>query len=181
MIHDDEIKTMTKLYLLILFIISLINGCTSIDYSRPDAHQDDKSPPVYERASENALEPQPRVITTAMAEQTHSVKLKKQSPPPGRQAVLDLLKQSKSAMKANDYDDAENLLKRALRIEPGNAWLWHNMAVLKFYQEDYQQAIQQALKSNNLEKNDLQLKMNNSKIIKQSYIELGDPKKAQQY
>lgn len=172
---------MTKLYLLLLFIISLINGCTSIDYSRPDANSDDKYPPVYERTSENALAQQPRVITTAMAEQAQPIKLKKKSPPPSRQAVLDLLAQSKSAMEENQYDEAEGLLKRALRIEPGNAWLWHNMAVLKFYQEDYQQAIQQALKSNNLEKNNPQLKLNNSKIIKQSYIELGDLKKAQQY
>lgn len=172
---------MTKLYLLLLFIISLINGCTSIDYSRPDANSDDKYPPVYERTSEDALAQQPRVITTAMAEQAQLIKLKKKSPPPSRQAVLDLLAQSKSAMEENQYDEAEGLLKRALRIEPGNAWLWHNMAVLKFYQEDYQQAIQQALKSNNLEKNNPQLKLNNSKIIKQSYIELGDLKKAQQY
>jgi len=93
--------------------------------------------------------------------------------------VLDLLAQSKSAMEQYNYDEAERLLKRALRIEPGNAWLWHNMAVLKFYQQDYQQAIQQALKSDNLEKNNAQLKASNSKVIKQSYIELGELQKAQ--
>jgi len=172
---------MTKLYLLILLIISLINGCTTIDYSRPDTDSTYKSPPVYERSSNGAAEQQPRVITTAVAEQAQPAKLKKKSPPPSRQAVLDLLAQSKSAMEESHYDEAESLLKRALRIEPGNAWLWHNMAVLKFYQKDYQQAIQQALKSNNLEKNNPRLKANNSKIIKQSYIELGDLKKAQQY
>lgn len=172
---------MTKLYLLILFIISLINGCTTIDYSRTDTDSSKIKPPVYERSSDSETEQQPRVITTAMADQAQPVKLKKKSPPPSRQAVLDLLAQSKSSMDESNYDEAESLLKRALRIEPGNAWLWHNMAVLRFYQEDYQQAIQQALKSNNLEKNNAQLKTNNSKIIKQSYIELGDLKKAQQY
>ncbi|MCU7939005.1 MAG: tetratricopeptide repeat protein [gamma proteobacterium symbiont of Bathyaustriella thionipta] len=172
---------MTKLYLVILFIISLINGCTSIDYSRPDTDLNDKYPPVNDRSSENTTQQQPRVITTALAEQAQPVKFKKKSPPPSRQAVLDLLAQSKNSMDQYHYDEAESLLKRALRIEPGNAWLWHNMAVLKFYQEDYQQAIQQALKSNNLEKNNTQLKLNNTKIIKQSYIELGDLEKARQY
>ena len=80
-----------------------------------------------------------------------------------------------------NYSDAESLLKRALRIEPGNAWLWHNMAVLQFYREDYQQAIQQALKSNNLAKNNQNLKSDNYKVIKQSYIELGNPEKASRY
>jgi len=177
---------MTKIYLLILFIISLVNGCTTIDYSRPAPESGKKYAPVYERTPEKSsleqpLAEQPRVITIAAAEQAQPLRLKKKSPPPSRQAVLDLLAQSKAAIEEQHYDEAESLLKRALRIEPGNAWLWHNMAVLKFYQEDYQQAIQQALKSNNLEKNDTQLKMNNSKIIKQSYIELGDLKKAQKY
>jgi len=172
---------MTKLYLLILFIISLINGCTSIDSSRSDTDLKDNNPPVYEQSSQTAIEQQPRVITTALAESSQAVKFKKKSPPPSRQAVVDLLVQAKSSMEELHYDEAESLLKRALRIEPGNAWLWHNIAVLKFYQEDYQQAIQQALKSNNLEKNNAELKINNAKVIKQSYIELGDLKKAQQY
>lgn len=172
---------MIKLYALILFIMSFINACTTIDYSRPQQGDSNVKPPVYERTSESPVVPQPRVITTAMAEQSHTVKVNKKMPPPSRKAVLDLLAQSKSAMEGDRYDESESLLKRALRIEPGNAWLWHNMAVLKFYQEDYQQAIQQALKSNNLEKNNAQLKNNNSKIIKQSYIELGELKKAQQY
>ena len=173
---------MIKIYLLMLFIISLINGCSSIDYSRRGAEDSSyKKPPVEERTVENEALNQPKVITTAALDRNVPVKQKKTSPPASRQAVLDLLAQSKSAIEQNNYDDAESLLKRALRIEPGNAWLWHNMAVLKFYQEDYQQAIQQALKSNNLEKNNPQLRKNNSKVIKQSYIELGEPQKAQQY
>ncbi|MCW8931974.1 MAG: tetratricopeptide repeat protein [Gammaproteobacteria bacterium] len=172
---------MIKIYLLVLFIISLVNGCTSIDYSRKGNDSIYETPPVEERAVITEELNQPRVITTAALDQDLSVKPRKTSPPASRQAVLDLLAQSKSAMEQNNYAEAEGLLKRALRIEPGNAWLWHNMAVLKFYQEDYHQAIQQALKSNNLEKNSTELRKNNSKVIKQSYIELGEPQKAQQY
>jgi len=165
---------MLKIYILILFIISLINGCSSIDYSRPEA----ALPPVYEASRVEELEQveQPKVITSAAVTNTQVAKVKKKSVPASRAAVLDLLAQSKSAIEQQQYNEAENILKRALRIEPGNAWLWHNMAVIKFYQEDYQQAIQQALKSNNLGKNNQQLTSNNEKIIKQSKIELGKSK-----
>ncbi|MCK5647640.1 MAG: tetratricopeptide repeat protein [Gammaproteobacteria bacterium] len=179
---------MIKIYLLIVFIISLINGCTSIDYSRPKADSPYNIPPVDDRSTVNDNRTstsdefqQPKIITTAALDRSLTVRQTSKSPPASRQAVLDLLAQSKSAIEQNNYNDAEGLLKRALRIEPSNAWLWHNMAVLKFYQQDYQQAIQQALKSNNLEKNNSQLRTNNAKVIRQSYIELGEPKKAQQY
>lgn len=172
---------MMKIYLLILFIISLINGCTSIDYSNRETESIYEKPPVEERITVLEDVQQPKVITTAALDRDLSVKPKSSAPPASRQAVLDLLEQSKSAMQEGEYQDAEGLLKRALRIEPGNAWLWHNMAVLKFYQEDYQQAIQQALKSNNLGKNSPELRSNNSKVIKQSYIELGEPQKAERY
>ncbi len=172
---------MIKIYLLILLIISFINGCSSIERSPQGAHSSPTIAPVDERSIVDNEIQQPRLITTAAVEYRQPIKNKKLSPPPSRQAVLDLLEQAKQAIELYEYDNAEALLKRALRIEPGNAWLWHNMAVLKFYQQDYQQAIQQALKSNNLGKNNLQLKKNNSKVIKQSYIELGETEKAQQY
>lgn len=176
---------MTKIYLLILFFISLINGCTSIDYSRSGTESIYETPPapVDERipAYNDDDSQQPKVITTAAIDRNLTSQPKKSAPPASRQAVLDLLAQSKSAIEQTNYNEAEGLLKRALRIEPGNAWLWHNMAILKFYQEDYHQAIQQALKSNNLGKNNPELKNNNSKVIKQSYIELGEPQKAQKY
>lgn len=184
---------MLKLYLLILFIISIINGCSSVDYTRN--RQTEARPPVVEQSREQAREQvlehgveqnttgtyQAKVITNAAVSQTQVASRSISKPPASRGAVLDLLKQSKTAIDEGNYSDAESLLKRALRIEPGNAWLWHNMAVLQFYREDYQQAIQQALKSNNLAKNNQKLKSDNYKVIKQSYIELGDPEKASRY
>lgn len=173
---------MIKIYLAILFIISLINGCSSIDYSRQNTEPSYQpaTPVVEERVPDSNDMQQPKVITTAALSRDLPVQ-QKTSPPASRQAVLDLLAQSKFEMEQYNYDDAEALLNRALRIEPSNAWLWHNMAVLKFYQQDYHQAIQQALKSNNLGKNSPQLRNNNSKVIKQSYIELGEHKEAQKY
>lgn len=167
-------KFMYRHFLLILLLISFIPACTSVDYSR---RTEADLPPVYEprNAQQQApqVQAQPKVITTAKVDNTRLAKVnKKPAVPASRAAVLDLLAQSKSAIEQYKYDEAESLLKRALRIEPGNAWLWHNMAVIKFYQEDYQQAIQQAMKSNNLSKNNEQLDIANGKIIKQSYTEL---------
>ncbi len=180
---------MTRLYCLLFLLIVFLNACTSIDYSRRETRQASSPTVLSKEAPKNApIQPvhkntnnQSKVITTAMVTQVQPVQQKKKSIPASRQAVLNLLEQSKLAMEQSQYAEAENLLARALRIEPSNAWLWHNMAVLNFYQEDYQQAIQQALKSNNLEKNNAQLKANNSKLIKQSYIEIGDFKNSQKY
>ncbi len=176
---------MIKLYFLILSVVSLIHGCTTIDYSRPRPSA--QNVPITEQSTERKSPEQspgqgmdaqqPKIITTAALTQREPVIKKKKSPPASRQAVLDLLAQSKSAIEKYEYTEAESLLKRALRIEPGNAWLWHNMAILKFYQQDYQQAIQQALKSNNLEHNDARLQQNNAKVIKQSYIQLNEQEK----
>ncbi len=175
---------MFKLYLLILFIISLVNGCSSVDYSRDRTMG--STPPVIEQSrsqkatgSEEVY--QAKVITTAAVSQTTVSHRTSAKPPASRSAVLNLLKQSRAAIDQGNYNEAESLLQRALRIEPDNAWLWHNMAVLQFYRENYQQAVQQALKSNNLAKNNQKLKSNNYKVIKQSYIELGEPEKASRY
>lgn len=172
---------MIKIYLLMVLIISLINGCTSIDYTRPAEQKAPVSEPAAQGRSAEEVIQQPKVITTAALDNRQTIKTQQKSVPASRQAVLDLLAQSKAAIDQQNYDEAENLLKRALRIEPGNAWLWHNMAVVKFYQNDFQQAIQQALKSNNLINNSPKLRANNGKIIKQSYIELGEPEKARHY
>ncbi len=179
---------MVKIYLLLLFIAALINGCSSTDYSREGGQAYQPPPVVDQSQSDENIPPrtleayQPKVITTAAASQSQNLsRAHSYRTPASRTAVLDLLKQSKTAMDEQNYNEAESLLKRALRIEPGNAWLWHNMAVLQFYRENYQQAIQQALKSNNLAKNNKKLESDNYKVIKQSYIELGKPEKAAEY
>ena len=183
---------MLKIYILFLFIIQLISGCTSISNHRTMTNTPNpaEKPPVYERSTtyngaRNGAQNEPqqaKVITTATLDTEYQALNKKNSSASARRPVVtDLLAQSQQAIKNQDYNAAENYLKRALRIEPGNAWLWYNMAVINFYQENYHQAIQKALKSNNLEKNSQQLRANNNKIIKQSYIELDEPEKARQY
>ena len=178
---------MLKNIIVLTTTLFLMNACASTEYSRTEAKpyvsQETNKAAVYERSVsyQEKNEPAKVITTAALDKQYQSVDKSRTTIPASRQAVLDLLSQSKQAINNSNYVDAENYLKRALRIEPGNAKLWHNMAVVNFYQENYQQAIQQALKSNNLAKNNHQLIDNNSKVIKQSYIELGEPAKARQY
>ncbi|MCU7835702.1 MAG: hypothetical protein KZQ83_10695 [gamma proteobacterium symbiont of Taylorina sp.] len=177
---------MLKNIISLILFLPLMNACSSPNYTRTGSEP--YSAPVINKTTVNNNTvhyedtSQPKLITTAALDRAHQPAAKKHnSIPASRQAVVDLLSRSKQALNNNQYVDAENYLKRALRIEPGNARLWHNMAVVNFYQENYQQAIQQALKSTNLTINNRQLIANNKKVIKQSYIELGEPDKAQQY
>lgn len=64
------------------------------------------------------------------------------------QAVLALLHASYDHSVAGDYANAEVKLERALRIEPGNADLWYELAHIKFQQEQYSQAESLALRAN---------------------------------
>ena len=180
---------MLKKVIIVLIPLTLMNACasTTTEYTRTEAKPysaaESNKVEVYDRSVTYKEDPgQAKVITTAAIDKQYQpASNKKASVPASRKAVIDLINQSKQSMDKNDYVSAENSLKRALRIEPSNAKLWHNMAVVNFYQENYHQAIQQALKSNNLAKNNRQLIANNSKVIKQSYIELGEPDKANKY
>jgi tetratricopeptide (TPR) repeat protein len=69
-------------------------------------------------------------------------------------------------------------LERALRIEPGNALLWHRLAVIRLQQQQWQQAIAMARKSNALARNNNSLKSENWAVIARAYDKLGNRQKA---
>jgi tetratricopeptide (TPR) repeat protein len=78
-------------------------------------------------------------------------------------------------------DAAANSLERALRIEPRNAFLWNKLASIRFSQQDWQQAIQLAAKSNTLSANDLGLRRQNWNLMGNAYEALGDAAAAERY
>lgn len=63
-------------------------------------------------------------------------------------AVVALLGQADAASAGGDHQRAAALLERALRIEPSNAALWHNLAVVRYREADYGQAESMAMRSN---------------------------------
>ena len=73
---------------------------------------------------------------------------------PGEQSqssvVRRLMASAQRSRDVNDWEAAANSLERGLRIEPRNAVLWGQLADVRFRQQDWQQAIQLAAKSNAL-------------------------------
>jgi len=72
------------------------------------------------------------------------------APPSVSPAVAALQQQAVAASFADDHERAAALLERALRMEPRNAALWHELALARFRGGDNTQAEQFALRSNSL-------------------------------
>jgi predicted Zn-dependent protease len=68
----------------------------------------------------------------------------------GSGPVVALLDNARSHVDNKDWDKAAASLERALRIEPRNATIWHDLAQIRLQQRDYQQAETLAQKSNSL-------------------------------
>lgn len=94
-------------------------------------------------------------------------------------AVISLLEKARDATTQGDYQRAEVLLERTVRIEPRNASLWHYLAKLRLHQAHYDDAIGLAQKSNNLAHSNNHLKADNWRIIAHSKYQLGDVSGAQ--
>lgn len=96
--------------------------------------------------------------------------------------VADLLDEAINHKRAANYDAAADTLERALRIEPRNALVWHELADLRFNLSDFNQAIQFAQKSNTLTRaGDANLQRRNWKLISTAYAALGNSVKAAEY
>ncbi len=94
--------------------------------------------------------------------------------------IASLIEDANHHAAAGNTDKAIALLERALRIEPGNAVLWHQFAQIRLQQSNWQQAIALARKSNALAANDLQLKSRNWSVMATAYEKLGDMEKAKE-
>ncbi len=69
-----------------------------------------------------------------------------QTPTAGASA-LKLLEVARKQAEDGQGDLAAATLERAIKIEPGNPWLWHRLAVLRMQQEKWAQAIELANRS----------------------------------
>lgn len=83
----------------------------------------------------------------------------------GNQAVAALLDSADKYVKSNQLDKAGAALERALRVEPRNAGIWHDLAQIRLHQGQYQQAESLASKSNNLASSNRALQSRNWKVI----------------
>lgn len=88
-------------------------------------------------------------------------------PPPRAEttAVAGLMESARADTAAGRLPNAAATLERALRIEPRNARLWHDLAQVRLRQRDYAQAESLAARSNTLAGSDSDLRAANQRLI----------------
>src|SRR4029077_8396675 len=80
-------------------------------------------------------------------------------------AIAGLMDSARSDAAAGRLGSAAATLERALRIEPRNPRLWHELAKVRLRQADYGQAENLAARSNTYAGTDAELRAANQKII----------------
>lgn len=88
--------------------------------------------------------------------------------------VVALLESARSDVDAGRIDAATATVERALRIEPRNAALWHELANLRLRAGESEQAASLAAKSNALAGGNRALKAKNWRLIAQVRSDRGD-------
>jgi hypothetical protein len=83
-------------------------------------------------------------------------------------AVAALMESARSDTAAGRLANAAASLERALRIEPRNARLWHELAQVRLRQRDYAQAASLASRSNTLAGSDAELRAANQRLIEEA-------------
>ena len=83
----------------------------------------------------------------------------------GSAAVASLVTSARADAAAGRLVQAAASLERALRIEPRNARLWHELAQVRLRQRDYAQAASLANRSNTLAGPDAELRAANQRLI----------------
>ena len=116
---------MTKISLTGVMILLLLGACSS------------QAPAPVEDREVNA-----RVRTPAIQDSEGVQVYSLQNP-----AVKQLTAQAQGAERAGNLDQASGYLERALRIEPRDPQLLQHMAEIKLQTEDYQQALNFAVRS----------------------------------
>jgi Tfp pilus assembly protein PilF len=107
--------------------------------------------------------------TPPAPEQPQAPPPKEVPPPPQAQttAVASLMESARADTAAGRLANAAASLERALRIEPRNARLWHELAQVRLRQRDYAQAESLATRSNTLAGNDAELRAANQRLIEE--------------
>ena len=89
-------------------------------------------------------------------------------------AVVALAEAARADTDGGNFIKAAAALERALRIEPRNPRLWHELAQLKLKEGDYTQATNMAARSNTWAGTDKTLRAANWRLIGEAKRSLGD-------
>ena len=136
------------------------------------------APIVPEQPLAAVTPPEPAVQPTAPpAPKPAAEPPKPPAPPPepeGNKAVLALLDNAADAVEQGNLDQAASSLERALRIEPRNASIWHDLGQIRLHQRKFSQAESMAEKSNSLAGGNGSLKARNWRLIAVARRAAGD-------
>ena len=83
-------------------------------------------------------------------------------------AVAGLMDSARADASRGRLTNAAATLERALRIEPKNPRLWHQLALVRLRQGDYAQAENLAARSNTWAAEDAELKAANQRVIEEA-------------
>lgn len=89
-------------------------------------------------------------------------------------AVVALVRNARDEASAGRLNAAAAQIERALRIEPRNPSLWHELARLRLHEGQFDQAAQFATKSNSLATDNAPLRASNWRLIGQARTQSGD-------
>jgi predicted Zn-dependent protease len=171
-------------------IAAWLAGCASVAPPGAQASQpaDLGKPPAQEQAATGGAAPS--AIPSAVAQpadtsaplpaapgEPGSEAAGATAPPPpvsSNRAVVALVERARQEAGSGRRESAGASLERALRIEPRNAWLWHELARLRLTQGQYAQAVSLAQKSNSLAVRERSLRALNWHLIADARIAQGD-------
>jgi Flp pilus assembly protein TadD len=88
-------------------------------------------------------------------------------------AVAGLMDSARADIDANRLGSAAATIERALRLEPRNPRLWHELARVRLKQGEYAQAESTAARSNTWAGSDAELRAANQRLIEQARSALG--------
>jgi cytochrome c-type biogenesis protein CcmH/NrfG len=147
---------MRKPILLFLVSLMLLTGCVTM------------KPPVQPRPQD----PSGPQATPDMPRPP--LERKEETPSSTNAAVGALVEKARAQHASKQTEQAGATLERALRIEPRNPVIWHELARVRLTQGKYAQAENLAAKSNTLAGENRRLKSENWRIIGQARSKLGD-------
>jgi uncharacterized protein HemY len=84
-------------------------------------------------------------------------------------AIAGLMDSARADASRGRLTNAAATLERALRIEPKNPRLWHQLALVRLRQGDYAQAESLAARSNTWAADDAELKAANQRVIEEAH------------
>jgi tetratricopeptide (TPR) repeat protein len=153
----------------LLIIVALMSLASCTGYQQRTYHPPQKEP-YRPPAAETRPATPPSEVYVPQEPRVHEVQAA-----PAPPAVIALLDAAESERQSGQLDSAVATLERAIKIQPRNARLWHEMAELRLEQSKPRLALDLARKSNSLASGDRALKRKNWRIIAEAKHLLGDP------